>query len=145
MVSDHSNESLSLDDVKRRFVDAEEQLQRLAAANAELQSESEALAEANAAVRDAGIKVSDLSDTLRDLAGAMKQATEAVQQLDPAIISGQLGRLEIGNADVGEDVGEIKQAQDSLGTAVNRLRTYVFVGLSLGVAIAVLLVLLLVR
>lgn len=142
MAPDDNTESLSLEDVKRRFVDAEDQLVKLAAATAGLQSESEALAKANAAVQEAGGKVSDLSETLQQLAGVMRQATEAVQQLDPAVISEQLTGIEAAIQRLGGEIGAIKEAQGPLAEAVGRLRTLVLAGLGIGLVIVALSVLL---
>lgn len=163
MAPDRDIGSLSLDDVKSRFADAEEQLRQLAAATSGLQEESAALGDARAAVRDVGERVGGLADLLAGLADAMKGATEAVEQLDPAAISGQLRGLEEGIEGLRDDVGKVKEAQHeaavaterlrsdlgeakvALTVAVGRLRTLAFAGLGIGVVTTVLLILLLVR
>ncbi len=142
------DQSLSLEEVKRRFVQAEESLHEIADSARSLQASSAQLDAARDALAGAAGQLSGYVEGLHETTGRLAGATAAIERIDPAALKESLAthaeqQVESAEA-LQQSLAALAEQQIEASEALKRLRTWVFVLLGIQiVAAAVITVLLL--
>jgi uncharacterized phage infection (PIP) family protein YhgE len=116
-MADHDDGTLNLEEVKDRFLRAEEGLKDLVTAGTKLRDESGNLAKAGETLGQVGSKVEALVTEAGGLIREVRQIVEILQQADPAVVLRRLEQLE---GKLAEGNERMVRLQKALTDAVNR-------------------------